>query len=136
MRWQTSAVLAVLLVLVGGFYYLYEVRWAADRERAESRKGRVFADRYHVSVLENPTLVRNALGYVLRNAEKHGVTCSRDGIDPFSSAASFDGWNRPLDFAVSSSRFGHAQTWLIKTGWRRLGLLDRAGPTQRESAGL
>jgi hypothetical protein len=43
MRWQTSAVLAVLLVLVGGFYYLYEVRWAADRERAESRKGRVFA---------------------------------------------------------------------------------------------
>lgn len=42
MRWQTSAVLAVLLVLVGGFYYLYEVRWAADRERTESRKGRVF----------------------------------------------------------------------------------------------
>jgi len=43
MRWQTSAVLAWLLVLVGGFYYLYEVRWAPDRERAESRKGRVFA---------------------------------------------------------------------------------------------
>ena len=43
MRWQTSAVLALLLAVVGGFYYLYEVRWAADRERAESRKGRVFA---------------------------------------------------------------------------------------------
>src|SRR5688500_2416287 len=42
MRWQTSAVLALLLAIVGGFYYLYEVRWAADRERAESRKGRVF----------------------------------------------------------------------------------------------
>lgn len=43
MRWQTSAVLALLLVLVGGFYYVYEVRWAADRERVESRKGRVFS---------------------------------------------------------------------------------------------
>ena len=42
MRWQTSAVLAILLVLVGGFYYLYEVRWAPERELAESRKGRVF----------------------------------------------------------------------------------------------
>ena len=53
MRWQTSAVLAVLLVLVGGFYYLYEVRWAADRERAESRKGRVFgAEAADVTALE------------------------------------------------------------------------------------
>ena len=43
MRWQTSAGLAVLLVLVGGFYYVYEVRMAPDRERAESRKGRVFS---------------------------------------------------------------------------------------------
>jgi virulence-associated protein VagC len=53
MRWQTSAVLAVLLVLVGGFYYLYEVRWAPERERAESRKGRVFtAEAADVSALE------------------------------------------------------------------------------------
>jgi hypothetical protein len=43
MRWQTSAALAILLALVGGFYYLYEVRWAPERERAESRKGRVFS---------------------------------------------------------------------------------------------
>ena len=43
MRWQTSAVLALLLVLVGGFYYLYEVRGAPERERVESRKGRVFS---------------------------------------------------------------------------------------------
>src|SRR5258708_10732759 len=43
MRWQTIAALAVVLLLVGGFYYVYEVRWAPDRERAETRKGRVFA---------------------------------------------------------------------------------------------
>src|ERR671922_1945805 len=42
MRWQTTAALAVAVLLVGGFYYLYEVRWAPERERAETRKGRVF----------------------------------------------------------------------------------------------
>src|SRR2546427_9987446 len=43
MRWQTTTALAVVLLLVGGFYYVYEVRWAPDRERAETRKGRVFS---------------------------------------------------------------------------------------------
>jgi hypothetical protein len=42
MRWQTSVVLAVLLVAVGVFYYVYDVRMAPDREKAEARKGRVF----------------------------------------------------------------------------------------------
>jgi hypothetical protein len=41
-RWQTSVILAVLLVAVGVFYYVYDVRMAPDREKAESRKGRVF----------------------------------------------------------------------------------------------
>src|SRR2546427_11279431 len=43
MRWQTTTALAVALLLVGGFYYVYEVRWAPDHERAETRKGRVFS---------------------------------------------------------------------------------------------
>ncbi len=42
MRWQTSVVLAVLLATVGVFYYVYDVRMAPDRDKAESRKGRVF----------------------------------------------------------------------------------------------
>ena len=42
MRWYTTAALAVLLLLVGAFYYVYEVRWAPERERVETRKGRVF----------------------------------------------------------------------------------------------
>jgi hypothetical protein len=42
MRWKTSALLAVLLVALGGFYYIYEIRGEADRERAASHKGRVF----------------------------------------------------------------------------------------------
>lgn len=42
MRWQTTAALAVLLALVGGFYYLWEIRLGPQREQAESRRGRVF----------------------------------------------------------------------------------------------
>src|SRR5215210_3654627 len=53
MRWQTSAVLALLLALVGSFYYVYEIRWAPDRERAETRKGRVFsAEAADITALE------------------------------------------------------------------------------------
>ena len=42
MRWQTTLIAALLLVLVGGFYYIYEVRLGPEREKAETRKGRVF----------------------------------------------------------------------------------------------
>src|SRR5215470_2230154 len=42
MRWYTTVALAVALLLVGGFYYVYEIRWAPERERVETRKGRVF----------------------------------------------------------------------------------------------
>jgi hypothetical protein len=43
MRWQTTAALAVLLAVLGGFYYVYEVRWGPAREEAAARKGRVFS---------------------------------------------------------------------------------------------
>ena len=42
MRWQTTAVLAVLLIALGAFYYVYEVRLGPEREKVEGRKGRVF----------------------------------------------------------------------------------------------
>ena len=43
MRWQTTAVLAVILVALGAFYYVYEVRLGPDRELKAARHGRVFA---------------------------------------------------------------------------------------------
>lgn len=43
MRWQTTAALALLLAILGGFYYVYEVRWGPAREEAAARKGRVFS---------------------------------------------------------------------------------------------
>jgi hypothetical protein len=42
MRWQTTALLAVLLVALGTFYYVWEVRLGPERERAEARKGRLW----------------------------------------------------------------------------------------------
>jgi len=42
MRWQTTAVLAAILIVLGAFYYVYEIRLGPDREKVESRKGRVF----------------------------------------------------------------------------------------------
>ena len=42
MRWQTTAVLAVILIALGAFYYVYEVRLGPEREKIEGRKGRVF----------------------------------------------------------------------------------------------
>jgi hypothetical protein len=53
MRWQTTAILALVLVLVGGFYYVYEVRLGPGREEAAARKGRVFsADSKDVAEIE------------------------------------------------------------------------------------
>jgi hypothetical protein len=42
MRWQTTAALALVLLLVGGFYYWYDVYQAPERQKAEGRKGRIF----------------------------------------------------------------------------------------------
>ena len=53
MRWQTTAIFALLLVLLGGFYYVYEVRLGPGREEAAARKGRVFnAETKDVTELE------------------------------------------------------------------------------------
>ena len=53
MRWQTTLIAAILLALVGGFYYVYDVRLAPEREKAETRKGRVFtAETADVTTLE------------------------------------------------------------------------------------
>ncbi len=102
------------------------VRLAKGLNRMMGRHGRVFADRFHAHVLATPSEVRNALAYVLLNHRSH---MSRIGapapasLDRFSSAATFDGWmggREPLAPRVTSP----AMTWLLRTGWRRRGLLS------------
>jgi REP element-mobilizing transposase RayT len=87
------------------------------------RKGRVFADRYHTTMLATPTQVRNALAYTLLNFRKHGEAKANQRIDPYSSAFALPDWTadglidlrgRPLPVALP-------RTWLLAEGWRRAG---------------
>ncbi|MCI0674039.1 MAG: transposase [Myxococcaceae bacterium] len=89
------------------------------------RAGRVLADRYHARILQTPREVRNALRYVLTNAHKHGLRIL-GGPDPFSSGDDFDGWKgaRNMSAESSASLFGRARSWLLRTGWKRHGLLS------------
>src|SRR3989442_13129267 len=40
MRWQTTAVVAVVLLALGAFYYVYEIKGGPARARVEAKKGR------------------------------------------------------------------------------------------------
>jgi len=120
-----------------------EIRLARAINRVLSRRGRVIADRYHARPLSTPSEVRNALVYVLQNARKHlaqrGVALRRDWLDKFSSAAAFEGWSPGAARAIErlraelGARIGTVEgsvspprTWLLRTGWRRRGLLATA----------
>ena len=88
--------------------------------RASSRRGHVFDDRFFARALRTPREVAIVRDYVLRNGEIHdrrlGVGLDR-AIDPFSSAALPEGrelTSPPL-------------TWLLSVGWQRAGPRQAAG---------
>ena len=102
------------------------VRIARCLNRLWSRRGKVFADRYHDRILRSPRQVRNALVYVLQNAKKHRRKL-KGLIDAFSSARWFDGWRERLRFTgpePSPAPVASARTWLLDQGWRRHGLIS------------
>jgi hypothetical protein len=73
--------------------------------------------------------VRIALRYVLLNARKHararGAAEPATGprFDPASSGRWFDGWADGSLPAGDPPAVASAETWLLKAGWRRHGLL-------------
>jgi putative transposase len=82
------------------------IRLAKAMNRAlKGRAGRVFADHYHLHLLETPAEVRNALGYVSGNAGHHFGTA---GLDWFSSQ------NPELRGLLELPK-----TWLLTVGFRR-----------------
>jgi putative transposase len=95
------------------------------------RRGALFADRYHAHAMKTPREVRNALVYVLKNFEKHPEpipergTEARAGIDPCSSARWFGGWAESLPRPRDAPPVAPPQTWLLRAGWMRGGLLRR-----------
>jgi len=106
------------------------IRMARALNRMMNRQGRVFADRYHARVLRTPREVRNALAYVLNNFRRHaaqrGERLGPRWMDPYSSAARFDGWREGAAApAPHDPRLvAEPRTWLVRTGWRRCGLLS------------
>ena len=112
------------------------VRIARYVNELVSRKGRFWADRWHGRALTSPRQVRNVLVYVFGNFRKHARRSFGRGVDAYSSAVHFDGFGEfqsgtppPLATAHSHAALGvhvvvnETRTWLVATGWRRLGLI-------------
>jgi hypothetical protein len=96
------------------------------------RRGRVFADRYHLVVIRSPTQMRNVLSYVLANWRKHGADRSTTPgwlTDPYATGFAFDGWREqregtqlwPPTVAAHGLVVKPARSWLLTTGWQRGG---------------
>jgi REP element-mobilizing transposase RayT len=103
---------------------------AASKRRGVRRKGRVICDRYHARSLKTPKSVRNAVAYVVNNWRHHredrGYPQRTWRVDPYSSGASFDGWDEKLlrPPPTYEPLATHAPaTWLLARGWRRHGAI-------------
>ena len=102
-------------------------------DRRRPRRGKVFADRYHMEVIATPTQARHTLKYVMSNFRKHKE--DREGlaatwlIDPFSSAISFPDWTElegkpwmwPFRETYDPLLVRRPESWLLREGWRRAG---------------
>src|SRR5215831_9655579 len=101
----------------------FGVRLARNLNRCLRTRGRVVGDRYHARALTTPREVRNALVYVLCNHKKQGQR--RTLVDRCSSASLFEGWSDrrwiPEARGSPSWALAPAETWLMKSGWKRWG---------------
>jgi REP element-mobilizing transposase RayT len=102
---------------------------AISRRTGARRRGRVFVDRYHREVIDNPRQARHCLAYVLNNWRKHGEHLRGSGrewkLDPYSTAMAFYGWaEQPLFWRAPETyeRLGVSmpETWLLYGAWRAL----------------
>jgi REP element-mobilizing transposase RayT len=106
---------------------------ARRRGRQTCRRGRVFSERYYTEIITSPTQAHRTIRYVLSNWRRHGEdrdSATRDWlVDPFSSAAVFDGWAERADSGIRWPRREACDelvveaptTWLLAEGWKRIG---------------
>jgi len=106
------------------------IRIARALNKQWQRKGKLFADRFHDRLLETPLEVRNVLRYVFANGKKHAAEGREvrvaQAIDTFTSAPWFDGFRETVTVRglhAIERPVAMARTWLLRTGWRRHGLL-------------
>jgi len=100
---------------------------------AQRRRGKVFADRYHVEVITSPTRARHVIAYILSNWRKHRE--DREGlpstwlVDPFSTGILFPDWKElqdeawmwPIRATYDPLVVFRPRTWLLREGWKRAG---------------
>jgi len=85
------------------------IRVAKRLNAALGRRGKVFAQRFHMHVLKTVREVVNAVDYVLSNWFRHaGREVGIDDIDRLSSAA-------------DRSLVARPRTWLLRMGWTATG---------------
>ena len=109
------------------------INTALGPDQIRRRRGPVFADRYHLTVITSPRQARNALAYTLLNWRKHGE--DRTGlprtwlIDPFSSGISFPDWLEldgspvmwPYRATYDPLVVYRPRSWLLQEAWKRHG---------------
>ncbi len=106
-------------------------RLARAVNRVYRRRGAVLEGRYHHHRLGTPREVRAALAYVLLNARRHAAkrvpasVVSNFPLDPASSGRWFDGWADPPAPPPDPPAVARPQTWLLRAGWQRHGLIRR-----------
>ena len=89
-------------------------------------KGTIFTERYHDLEISTPKQARAALLYVVGNFRKHCAEAGRKlkprWVDPYSSARQLDGWKQRV--RLEPGVVATPQSWLLRSGWKRHGLLD------------
>ena len=100
------------------------------------RRGRVFADRYHLVISTTPTQTRSLVAYVLNNWRKHEEDRGREArgwmCDPYSSGRSFGDWReldgrRQVTPDVPTSgplMVSEPRSWMLTAGWKRAGTIS------------
>jgi len=97
------------------------------------RRGKVFADRYHVKVIKAPTQARHTIRYILSNWRHHSE--DQQGlartwlVDPFSSGILFPDWAElqdkpwmwPLRETYDPLIVRRPTTWILAEGWKLAG---------------
>jgi REP element-mobilizing transposase RayT len=120
------------------------INTALGVDKYRRRRGPVFADRYHLTVITSPTQTRNAIGYVLSNWRKHKEDqqglASTWLVDPFSSGILFPNWKELEDKDVmwpwretyDPLMVRRPQGWLLSEGWKKAGSISaRDVPSKR-----
>jgi REP element-mobilizing transposase RayT len=97
------------------------------------RRGKVFADRYHVKVIKTPTQAHHTIRYVLGNWRHHKEDqqglASTWLVDPFSTGILFPDWAEladkawmwPIRETYDPMIVYRPRTWLLSEGWKKGG---------------